>query len=312
LDAMTRSGAAAEKSFPADSVVGRAVANLQTVTVAEETAGPDADTRITKADQLSNIGSDDWALGELTVASEAAPSSPRINLATARIYRWQEDNVRALNTLKRSYPDYSQMKPEELTREEWDVFYPLAYWDLIVQESRARSLEPFQVAGLIRQETVFNPKARSPKNAYGLMQVLVPTGRLTAKKYGVDRTVTADSLYEPRLNIQLGTAYLRDQIEKFGRIEYVAAAYNAGPLKVPQWRATLPAEIDEWVEAVPFKETRGYIQGVVRNRLQYLRLYDASGKFRPEVGTHPVSAPAAEPVNSTVRKRRVIGNEQEE
>ena len=186
LDTMTRSGAATEKSFPADSAVGRAVANLQTVTVAEETAGPDADMSITKADQLSNIGSDDWALGELTVASEAAPSSPRINLATARIYRWQEDNVRALNTLKRSYPDYSQMKPEELTREEWDVFYPLAYWDLIVQESRARSLEPFQVAGLIRQETVFNPKARSPKNAYGLMQVLVPTGRLTAKKYGVE------------------------------------------------------------------------------------------------------------------------------
>ncbi len=312
LEAMTRSGTAAEKIFPADSVVGHAVANLQTVTVAEETAGPDADARITKADQLSNIGSDDWALEELTVASEGAPSSPRINLATARIYRSQEDNVRALNTLKKSYPDYSQMKPEELTREEWDVFYPLAYWDIIVQESRARSLDPFQVAGLIRQETIFNPKARSSANAYGLMQVLVPTGRLTAKKYGVDRTVTADSLYEPRLNIQLGTAYLRDQIDKFGRIEYVAAAYNAGPLRVPQWRATLPAEIDEWAEAVPFKETRGYIQGVVRNRLQYLRLYDANGKFRPEVGTHPVSAPAAEPANSTVRKRRVIGNEQEE
>jgi soluble lytic murein transglycosylase len=320
LDAMARGGNVPQKSFGADSVVGRAVANLQTVTVAEETVGAEADTAITKADQLSNIGIDDWALEEMAKVSEVAPFSPRINLATARIYRNQEDNVRALNILKKSYPDYSQMKPEELTREEWDVFYPLAYWDIIAQESRARSLDPYQVAGLIRQETVFDPRSRSAKSAYGLMQVLVPTARLTAKKYGLDRTITADSLYEPRLNIQLGTAYLRDQIDKFGRIEYVAAAYNAGPMRVPQWRASLPAEMDEWAEAVPFKETRGYIQGVVRNRLQYERLYDKNGKFRPEVGSHPVnppagaapgSTPATERENPTVRKRRVMNGEEE-
>src|ERR1700752_2523473 len=117
------------------------------------------------------------------------------------------------------------------------------------------------------------------------MQVLVPTGRLTARKYGVSRDITAESLYEPRLNIQLGTAYLRDQIDKFGRIEYVAAAYNAGPQRAGQWSASLPAPMDEWAEAVPFKETRAYVQGVVRNRLHYLRLYDMNGNFRAEVGT---------------------------
>ena len=317
LEAMKNTPA---QNFAADSVVGRAVANLQTVTVAEETAGPEADVPLTKADQLSNVGLDDWALAETTRASEAAPFSPRINLAIARIYRSQEDNVRAFNTLKKSFPDYSQMKPDELTRDEWDVFYPLAYWDIIAQESRARNLNPFQVAGLIRQETVFMSHARSSANAYGLMQVLLPTARLTAKKYGVDRTITESALYEPRLNVQLGTAFLKDQITKFGRIEYVAAAYNAGPGRAAQWINSLPAELDEWAEAVPFKETRQYVQGVVRNRLQYERLYDADGKFRAEVGTHPVSgappstpgAPAMQPANSTVRKRRVIGNEQEE
>jgi soluble lytic murein transglycosylase len=320
LDAMTRGGNAAPQNYAADSLIGRAIANLQTVTVAEETAGAEADSAIAKADQLSNIGLDDWALDEMAKASEAASFSPRINLAIARIYRNQEDNVRALNVLKKSYPDYSQMKPEELTRDEWDVFYPLAYWDIIAQESRARSLDPFQVAGLIRQETVFNPRSRSSASAYGLMQVLVPTGRLTAKKYGVDRAITADSLYEPRLNIQLGTAYLRDQVDKFGRIEYVAAAYNAGPMRVPQWRASLPAEMDEWAEAVPFKETRLYIQGVVRNRLQYERLYDKNGKFRPEVGSRavnpppgsePSGTPTTEPINPTVRKRRVMNDDEE-
>ena len=319
LDAMLRGNKAPAKSFPSDSVVGRAFANLQTVTVAEETAGAKEDKAIATADELNNAGLDDWALEELARASAAVGNSPKVNLAIARIYRFQEDNVRALNVLKKSFPDYSQMKPEELTREQWDVFYPLSYWDVIVQESRARNLDPFQVAGLIRQETVFMPRARSSARAYGLMQVLVPTGMLTAKKYGVERTITEESLYEPRLNVQLGTAYLRDQIDKFGRIEYVAAAYNAGPIRVVQWRTSLPSEIDEWAEAVPFKETRGYVQGVVRNRLQYMRLYDVNGKFRPEVGMRAVTgqspasgAPATQPEDSTVHKRRVSGDESEE
>ncbi len=288
------------KSFPPDSIVARAVANLKTVTVAEETVGPEEDARITKADELSNIGLDDWAQKELAKASEKAPDSPKVNLAIAKIYRSDDDNVRALNTLRRSFPDYSQMKPEEMTREQWDVFYPLNYWDIIAQESKARSLDPYQVAGLIRQETVFITRARSGAQAYGLMQVLVPTARLTARKYGVSRDITAESLYEPRLNIQLGTAYLRDQIDKFGRIEYVAAAYNAGPNRAVQWKASLPFEIDEWAEAVPFKETRGYVQGVVRNRLQYLRLYDDKGNWRPEVGSKAVTGG-----DPNVRKRRV-------
>ncbi|HLN96871.1 MAG TPA: transglycosylase SLT domain-containing protein [Pyrinomonadaceae bacterium] len=320
LDSMLRSGVGTVplKTFPPDSVVGRAVANLQTVTVAEETTGANEDKLIAKSDELNNVGLNDWALEELALASASAGNSPKVNLAIARIYRSEEDNVRALNVLKKSFPDYSQMKPAELTREQWDVFYPLSYWDIIVQESRARNLDPYQVAGLIRQETVFMSRARSSARAYGLMQLLVPTGTLTAKKYGVERAITEESLYEPRLNIQLGTAYLRDQIDKFGRIEYVAAAYNAGPIRAVQWRASLPAELDEWAEAVPFKETRGYVQGVVRNRLQYMRLYDESGKFRPEVGTRAVTrqpggvGTPSEPEDPSVRKRRVTGEEHEE
>ncbi|HEU4432047.1 MAG TPA: tetratricopeptide repeat protein, partial [Pyrinomonadaceae bacterium] len=177
LDVLTKT--TQPKTFAPESIVARAVANLKTVTVAEESATPEADARIVKADQLSNIGLDEWAIKELSTASETAPDSPRINLAIARIYRSDDDNVRALNTLRRSFPDYSQMKPEEMTREQWDVFYPLKHWDIIVQESKNRGLDPYQVAGLIRQETIFTTRAKSSATAYGLMQVLVPTGRLT-------------------------------------------------------------------------------------------------------------------------------------
>ena len=315
LETMTRNGNAPQKDLAEDSPVGKAIANLKTVTVAEETAGSNEGQRIAKADQLSIIGTDDWALEELNVASSAAPSSPRVNLAIAKIYRARNDNVQALNVFKRSYPDYSQMEPGEMRPDEWDIFYPLQYWDIITQESRARSLDPYQVAGLIRQESVFNPRAVSSAKAYGLMQVVVPTGVLTAKKYGVERSITMESLFEPRLNIQLGTAYLREQLDKYGRIEYVAAAYNAGPGRVVQWRASLPSEMDEWQEAVPFRETRLYIQGVVRNTMQYRRLYDVNGQFRSEVGARAIyptpSGTPAQQHDSTIRVRKITGEEEE-
>ena len=313
LDDMARNGSAPQTQFPADSLVGRAVAALQTVTVAEETAGPGEDERIAKSDQLAIVGSDDWAMNELDSAAAAAPASPRINLAIAKIYRAKNDNVQALNYLKRSYPDYSQMKPEEMRRDEWDVFYPLQFWDIITQESRARGLDPYQVAGLIRQETVFNPRAVSSARAYGLMQLLVPTASTTARQEGLNRAITMDSLFEPRLNIQLGTAYFKDQLNKYGRIEYVAAAYNAGPGRVVQWRASLPLQMDEWQEAVPFRETRLYIQGVVRNTLQYRRLYDENGQFRANVGTravYPSPNSNASPPDPNVKVRRAIGDEE--
>jgi soluble lytic murein transglycosylase len=200
-----------------------------------------------------------------------------------------------------------------MRRDEWDVFYPLQYWDIIKQESKARGLDPYQVAGLIRQETVFNPRAVSPARAYGLMQLIVPTAVTTARRIGTDRAITMESLFEPRLNIQLGTAYFKDQLDKYGRIEYVAAAYNAGPNRVVQWRASLPLQIDEWQEEVPFRETRLYIQGVVRNTLQYKRLYDENGNFRPEVGSRAVyPTPSSSPSPAdTIKIRRVTGEEEE-
>src|SRR5437588_6229968 len=314
LDDLQRAGVTPQ-TVSQGSNEAKAIANLETVAVAEETAGAKEDAHIAKADQLAIVGTDDWALEELNVAASSAPSSPRVNLAIAQIFRARNDNVQALNYLKRSYPDYSQMKPEEMRPDEWDVFYPLQFWDIIKQESHARALDPYQVAGLIRQATVFNPRAVSSARAYGLLQVLVPTGIATARRFGVDRPITMESLFEPRLNIQLGTAYLRDQIDKYGRIEYVAAAYNAGPNRLVQWRATLPLELDEWAEAVPFRETRLYIQGVVRNTLQYKRLYDENGQLRAEVGARavypsPTSTPAL-PANSTVHIRKLSGEEEE-
>ncbi|MBA2606306.1 MAG: transglycosylase SLT domain-containing protein [Acidobacteria bacterium] len=274
--------------FSTDSFVSKAAENLKIITVAPETATDKELEKTVKAEELGAVGLFEWAFDELKEAQKTAPNSPKVNLALARHYRFRRDNVNALLALAKSYPDYSQMFPDEMGREEWDIFYPLTNWNEIKLWARNRQLDPFQVAGLIRQESVFNARAKSHADAYGLMQLLIPTARATAKKYGTSASITSETLFQPALNIELGTAYMRDQLSKYGRLEYMAVAYNAGPGRVPQWQASLPFEIDEFVEAIPFKETKGYVQGVIRNSAQYRRLYDENGKFKTNVGTRPL------------------------
>lgn len=277
--------------LPADSLVPKAVANLKIVTIAPETATAKEFERAGNAAELGLIGYFDWAIDELQNAKETAQESPKINLALAKLYRQRGDNVRALLALAKSYPDYAQMFPEELSKEEWDIFYPLTNWNDIKLWATDRKLDPYQVAGFIRQESVFNPRAKSGANAYGLMQLLIPTARAVARKYNSTTTdIGGEMLFQPALNIELGTGYIRDQFNKFGRVEFVAVAYNAGPGRVPQWQASLPFDMDEFVEAIPFRETKGYVQGIVRNSAQYRRLYDDNGKFKSNVGAKSVRA----------------------
>jgi len=269
--------------------VAKAVANLKLVTVAPETAGPKELELAARSEELGSVALYDWAVDELTEAKKTANNSPKINLALAHYYRFKNDNVNALLALAKSYPDYSQMFPEEMSKEEWDVFYPLSNWTDIKYWAGQRRLDPYQVAGLIRQESVFDPRAKSGANAYGLMQLLVPTAQVMARKYNSSTSsITSETLYQPPVNIELGTAFMREMFDKYGQIEFVAVAYNAGPNRVPQWRATLPPEIDEFVENIPFRETKGYVQGVIRNAAQYRRLYDDSGIFRANVGARPL------------------------
>lgn len=290
LDALKRSGKCSQNNS-LDPVVVVAAENLRKITVAPELSGPSEILRAEKSEELAVIGLFDWSLREINEAQKTASNSPRINLALARHHKMKGDNVTALLSLAKSYPDYPQMFPEELTPAEWEIFYPLTNWREIKFWADKRGLDPYKVAGLIRQESVFNPRARSGANAYGLMQLLLPTARQTAKKYNpAFANLTIDELYAPATNIELGTGYMKDQLERYGRIEYMSAAYNAGPGRMTQWRQSLPVEIDEFVEAVPFRETRGYIQGIIRNTEQYRRLYDENGTFRSNVGTRPAAA----------------------
>lgn len=270
----------------ADPVLHRAAAKMQINPPIVETMNPADEERLEKAKSLLLINLAPAALSELETARNRAANSPRINLQIAQIYRARNENVSAVNVLKRAYPDYGQALLSEMPRAAWDVFYPLGWWTTIQEEAKRNNIDPYLITGLIRQETIFNPSAVSRANAMGLMQLLPSTGRSVAKRYSLGGgAISSADLFNPILNIQLGTAYVAEQVRQFGRFEYVAAAYNGGPSRVSRWLRELPAgDIEEWVDAIPLSETRAYVQGVYRNARQYKRLYDEQGRFRPEVG----------------------------
>jgi soluble lytic murein transglycosylase len=140
--------------------------------------------------------------------------------------------------------------------------------------SEQNKLDPYLVASLIRQESEFNPGAVSRADALGLMQLLPVTGRKVARELRVAKFST-NRLLTPDLNLQLGTRYFRNMVDQFGgHLEYALAAYNAGADRVQNWMATGSyRDMDEFVESIPFTETREYVQSIMRNAAIYRRLY---------------------------------------
>jgi soluble lytic murein transglycosylase len=175
--------------------------------------------------------------------------------------------------LQQAHPEYTLYQGGEVPRDVEELLFPLAYWETIRRESQTYGLDPYVVAGLIRQESAFDPNARSHANALGLMQIIPSTGQLVARRQGL-RKISPSQLFEPELNIRLGSSYLANLVQQFGRVEYAAAAYNGGPARVSRWvRESPEQEIDEWVESIPIRETRLYVQAVTRNAAHYRRLY---------------------------------------
>jgi len=155
------------------------------------------------------------------------------------------------------------------------VRYPRAYWDLFQSASTRLALDPYLVLALARQESLFNPNATSSSNARGLMQLIPSTAQKMASEHGME--TESIRLYDPSVNVELGTAYLKNLLEMFGGDAFRAvAAYNAGEHAVSKWVAEFSGADDEWVENIEYKETREYVKKVIGGRREYLLLYQRS------------------------------------
>ncbi|WP_319422818.1 lytic transglycosylase domain-containing protein [Pleurocapsa sp. FMAR1] len=209
---------------------------------------------------------------ELTIADE---------FTNGLLELYQGKNLRGINQIwylkDRNKPeDKQQWHQLRQTPEYWQALYPFPFESTILKWSKNRGLNPLLVTSLIRQESRFEPEIESTAGALGLMQVIPTTAKSAAKNIGL----TSYSMTNPEDNVNIGTYYLDFTHKKYGNNSMLAvASYNAGPNAVAKWvnRYGLKDE-DEFVEKIPYPETKGYVESVFENYWNYMLVYN------PEVG----------------------------
>jgi soluble lytic murein transglycosylase len=239
------------------------------------TSDPPTDNlRYQKAQVLENGALVDLAVRELQAAATEDKGN-WVTAATAKIYEDAGRYDGAIQVFKRAVPNYFAVDLPTLPRPYWEALFPKPYWPDLKKFSSQNALDPYLVASLIRQESEFNPGAVSRANALGLMQLLPKVGSSVARQEKLHH-FSSEQLFTPEINLQLGTRYFRQMVDKFGTFEYALAAYNAGSNRVDDWLGQGKyRDPQEFVESIPFTETREYVQAILRNANVYRQLYGA-------------------------------------
>jgi soluble lytic murein transglycosylase len=232
---------------------------------------PENEPHLIKARLLANASLNEYIGPEIQASST---SSEWGALAQAEIYSSYGETTRAIQSMKHSGISFFSLPLDQVPTVYWKLLFPQAYWSDLAADAQKNGLDPYLVASLIRQESEFNAGVVSHANAYGLMQLLPSVGKSMAKKQGM-KGFNANELLNPSVNLQLGTENLRLVLDRFdGQPEYALAAYNAGDVPVRQWMAIGDyKDIAEFVESIPYTETREYVQAILRNREIYRALY---------------------------------------
>jgi soluble lytic murein transglycosylase len=233
--------------------------------------------RLARARLLAASGLEDYAERELRFGAEndGQPQVFAVELATLANRREAPDV--AIRYIKHYVPDYLNMPLDAAPGKFWQLAFPLPYRQSLEQYSREHSLDPYLVAALIRQESEFNTRAISVARALGLTQVMPSTGLYLSKKLNIPR-FRATLLFLPEVNLKIGTYYLRALLDGLqGSEEAALASYNAGRSHVVNWLAwSKYREPAEFVESIPFSQTRDYVEIVLHNADIYRRLYGTS------------------------------------
>jgi soluble lytic murein transglycosylase-like protein/tetratricopeptide (TPR) repeat protein len=176
--------------------------------------------------------------------------------------------------------------PELLPRLVRELLFPRFFYEDIAFEARKHGADPRLVLSIMREESRFNIRAKSPAAARGLLQFIIGTAREVGESIGL-LDVEATDLYEPDVIIQLGARYIGDLLKQFGGDPYkAAAAYNAGPKQAALWQRMAPGPgADQFLTAVNFDETKNYVRKVLNSYERYREIYESGepvGGVRPE------------------------------
>jgi soluble lytic murein transglycosylase len=232
---------------------------------------PATQLRIERSRLLAAAGYPEWAAAELRFG---ARTDAQRSLAAMELAASASSPDESLHRMKSLSPDYLSMPIDKTPRRFWELLFPLPYKNDLVRAAEDRKLDPYLMAGLIRQESEFNPKAISRARALGLTQLRAATGKEMARRAGVSRFQTS-MLFRPEISLRLGAYYIRLMLDQWnGQWEQVLASYNAGKSRANEWvKWGEFREPSEFVETIPFTETRDYVQAVLRNAALYRRLY---------------------------------------
>lgn len=212
--------------------------------------------------------------------SSALTQSQGLNLGSA-----SRESIYAIEVLMKAVP--VDFVPDLLPAAIKQLLYPRYFYDFIVEDSKKYKADPRLVLSIMREESRFNPRAKSEAAARGLLQFIITTARSVGRDLGI-MELSADDLYDPRVIIQLGAKYIASLLERFeGNTYRTAAAYNAGPNQVALWsRLQSAAGDDYFLTSINFDETKHYVRKVLNSYQRYGETYDKSG---------PVGGMRAEP-----------------
>lgn len=167
------------------------------------------------------------------------------------------------------------------------MLFPKAYTESVLRYSEKLGVDPDYVFAIIRQESVFNPKARSPVGAQGLMQLMPATAKVEAKKLrrdyvtgearqSIQAGLAAQKIYDPETNLALGVHHVHRLMNIYKSPIFVLTAYNASPRATERWRKNIPTDdVLAFMERIPYRETRAYVKLVLRNYFYYKRWYNS-------------------------------------
>ncbi len=249
---------------------------------------------IEKAKHLSMIGLNDLAKWELYGLEERTKNLENLKTLMFEYYRNRLFH-RSAYIGAQYFADARKHLGLHLGAVLWQFVYPRAFEDEVLKHGKNFGVPPEFVWSIMKAETNFRPDALSPVGARGLMQIMTHTGRKVASLMG--KNIKDPDLFRPSVGVEIGTRYLKRVLKKFqDKIPLAAAAYNGGPHRVHKWLHQFgQLEMDEFIEHIPFRETRRYVKKVVRYYTLYHLLYNknshASSWLADNVNVYPEGTP---------------------
>jgi len=232
--------------------------------------------RLERVQELLALGLAEDLRPELDLLAKSPNRQLDFWVYLSHAYQLSGDYKKSIQVLWR-YLELKAWGAQQLPPEAWPLFYPRFFREELERQGRQQQLDPYLLAAMIRRESVFDPQAKSLAGALGLMQIIPGTASKIARQLG-EQGFQQEQLYNPSLNLRYGSFYFAQLRKRFqGKIFLALAAYNAGEKNARRWwRAKETEEWEEFVENIPFSETRHYIRQVISNYNNYLLLYRAS------------------------------------